>query len=261
MKSFRLSAFVKSSRLSAFAALAALVGTAFAADVTYTEPPADTSMIKVSGGTTTVAGLEAYSHLTHYWSFDDAENYLTDSTGTLTFGKLPGSTTISHETAEGAKLGAGAVTVNAGLQVPKNVITGRTFTVAFWLRPNDKTNTGATGTTTQGSVFYVGEECTKAVSDEKRLLLGYANANGKMFFWNTGNSKSELNHTTESGIWEHWAITRNSENKVKVYLNGTSKLTTTYENVFGENDNLIFGYGWHYDGGTKPIGGGTFDEI
>lgn len=42
------------------------VGSVFA-DVTYKEPPADTAMIEVAGGTTTVAGLEAYSHLTHYW--------------------------------------------------------------------------------------------------------------------------------------------------------------------------------------------------
>ena len=230
------------------------VGFAFAADVTYTEPPADTAMIKVAGGTTTVAGLEAYSHLTHYWSFDDAENYLTDSTGTLTFGKQPATTTITHETAEGAKLGAGAVTVDAGLQVPKNVITSQTFTVAFWLKPNTKTKVGS-----QGSIFYVGE---KGSETAKRLLLSYGNDNGTMFFWNTGKTRaSSIAHTTESGIWEHWAITRNSANKVTVYLNGTSMTSTTYDNVFGEDDYLIFGNGWYYGGTLKSIGGGTFDEI
>ena len=230
------------------------VGSALAADVTYTEPPADTAMIKVSSGTATVAGLEAYSHLTHYWSFDDAEDYLTDSTGTLTFGKLPGSTTISHETAEGAKLGAGAVTVNAGLLVPKNVITGQAFTVSFWLRPNDNSKVSS-----QGSIFYVGEEGS---STAKRLLLGYGNANGTMFFWKTGNSRAtSISHTTEPGVWEHWAITRDSANTVTVYLNGKSVTSTTYEVVFGENDNLVFGNGWHYSAGQKTIGGGTFDEI
>ena len=109
------------------------VGAVLAADITYTEPPADTAMIKVLDGTTTVAGLEAYSHLTHYWSFDDENDPYADSVGNLPLSAVKSGNPQWKSEAAGAKRG-GAMWASAGFRTT-NFIDGRhPFTICFWYK-------------------------------------------------------------------------------------------------------------------------------
>ena len=142
------------------------VGSALAADVTYTEPPADTSMIKVAGGTATVAGLEAYSHLTHYWSFDNENDPYADSVGNLPLVAVKSGDPQWKSALDGAKRG-GAMWASAGFRTT-NFIDGRhPFTICFWYKYGSKYGG-------QDTLVYIGkgpERCGSQVRDTLSAAL------------------------------------------------------------------------------------------
>ena len=239
-------------------------GFALAADVTYTEPPADTSLIRVEGGMTTVAGLEAYSHLTHYWSFDDADDPYADSVGNLPLQAVRSGDPV-WKTGEDAKRG-GAMWTSNGFKAPTNFIDGKhPFTICFWLKGGETIN--------QATLVHIGQrpDASSEICDYPYMRLSFANSKTSLFLWE--------NHVTHKsggvlvqGVWAHIALTCEpivqegcvTTNNYDVYINGAkvAKLAlSTPQNEYQPTDNLQFGNGWHYQNASKAITDAIFDEI
>ena len=246
------------------------VGFAFAADVTYKEPPADTAMIKVAGGTTTVAGLEAYSHLTHYWSFDDESNPYADSIGNLPLQAR--STDPVWKSGDDAKRG-GAMWTKNGFKTASNFIDGKhPFTICFWYKYGN-----FSGSQGQESLLHIGKKPKsggKEISDTSYLRVSHHNTGSPttIDLWNNqvNHGGSKITDFT-SGNWHHIALVCTvveaagcvTSNRFTVYRNGSAtaaKLTVPQQD-FAVTDNFLLGTGYHYGGSERPVYDATFDEV
>lgn len=245
------------------------VGSVLAADVTYTEPPADTSMIRVEEGTTTVAGLEAYSHLTHYWSFDDENDPYADSVGNLPL--VARSNDPVWKTGEDAKRG-GAMWTADGFKAPTNFIDGKhPFTICFWYKYGDFSGNSAG----QESLLHVGKAPKgDQISDTPYFRVSHHN-NGnptRIDFWdNQITYKNQPITAFTSNVWHHIALVCEVvempdcavSNKFTVFRNGsaTDVSAKLAQQELASTDYFLIGFGWKYGGGSAPVYDATFDEV
>ena len=246
------------------------VGAAFAADVTYTEPPADTSMIKVKGGTTTVAGMETYSHLTHYWSFDDESNPYADSIGNLPLQAR--STDPVWKSGDDAKRG-GAMWTKNGFKTASNFIDGKhPFTICFWYKYGN-----FSGSQGQESLLHIGKRPKKdgaQISDTPYLRVSHHNTGAptQIDLWNNQVSYSKANASAfKSDVWHHIALVCTvveapgcvTSNRFTVYRNGsaTTATLTVPQQDFAVTDNFLLGMGYHYNNSERAVFDATFDEV
>ena len=245
---------------------------AFAADVTYTEPPADTSMIKVAGGTTTVAGLEAYSHLTHYWSFDDENDPYADSIGNLPLQAR--STDPVWKSGDDAKRG-GAMWTSQGFKAPTNFIDGKhPFTICFWYKYG---NFAATASRGQESLLHIGQTPKNGgveISDTPYLRVSHHNTGTptQIDLWNNQIAHTAWSATAfKSNVWHHIALVCTvierpdcvTSNRFTVYRNGiaTAAKLTVPQQDFAVTDNFLLGMGYHYNRSERAVFDATFDEV
>ena len=245
------------------------VGSALAADVTYTEPPADTSMIKVSGGTATVAGLEAYSHLTHYWSFDDETDPYADLVGDLPL-QAKKSGDPAWKTGEDAKRG-GAMWTKNGFKTASNFIDGKhPFTICFWYKYGYLKNS-------QDSLLYIGKanKSDSSVCENPYLRLSHGN-NGsptKLYLWENqiGYRQKSVSSFT-SNVWHRIALVCEvlespdcvTSNRFTVWVDGTSHTdlnATVPQQEYAATDYFYIGFGLHYNGSERAVEDATFDEV
>ena len=257
--------------VTAAAMVVAIAGSALAADVTYTEPPEDTAMIRVEGGTTTVAGLAAYSHLTHRWTFDDPDNPYADSVG-----DLPLQAVVENDpqwkTGAEAKRG-GAMWCSSGFKVSENFIDGRSpFTICFWVKQGSEVPS-------QGTYVYIGQT-PKSKGTEitdtpfMRMTTGNTGNPGRIQLWENQIAHKSTKSTTlvPAGTWTHVALTCEvleepdcvASNRYSVWVGGTLISDLTMEvptGGFAVTDNFRIGHGWHYNGTEIDIGDATFDEV
>lgn len=248
------------------------VGSVLAADVTYTEPPANTSMIKVAEGTTTVAGRELGGHLTHYWSFDDATDPYADSVGNIplsAFKKDEPNDPVRKDGDE-AKRG-GALWTSQGLKAASNFIDGRhPFTICFWYKY------GYLNNVSQESILHIGQvpKGNTQVGDKPYLRVSHHNKGNpiQIDLWNNqvtyaGSSFAGF----KSNVWNHVALVCEvveaagcaPSNRFTVCLNGvaTAVSRTVAQQAFAETDNFLVGMGYHYQGSEKQVDDATFDEV
>ena len=245
-------------------------GSALAADVTYTEPPADTSLIRVEGGMTTVAGLEAYSHLTHYWSFDDENDPYADSVGNLPLAAGKSGNPQWKSVEDGAKRG-GAMWASEGFRTTNFIDGQHPFTICFWY----KYGASCGG---QDTLVYIGQvpksETAKCETPYLRLSQGNKGATtiSRFYLWENqfGNISCSQISAFNQDEWHHIALTCEVceyadgvvSNSYTAWFDGVSKLTLhTLPNVFDETDRWCLGAGCHYNGSSKNAEDGTFDEV
>ena len=243
------------------------VGSVLAADVTYTEPPANTSMIRVSGGTTTVAGLEAYSHLTHYWSFDDENDPYADSVGNLPLVAVKSGDPQWKSALDGAKRG-GAMWASAGFRTTNFIDGKHPFTICFWYKYGAKYGG-------QDTLVYIGQvpKSETAKCETPYLRLSQGNTSNRLYLWENqvgGNNSCSAITAFKEDEWHHIALTCTVReyadgvvsNSYTAWFDGDSKLSLyTVANTFVETDRWRLGAGCHYNGTSKDAKDGTFDEV
>ena len=258
-------------RFAAFALAAFCVACAFA-DYTYSAVPGDVSQVVVTNNTTTAGSALYRDHLKQYWTFDDASDMFKNKVGDLSLAARSGST-VERRTGSDAKIGDGALFTSDGVAASENVIDGtKPFTVMFWLKKQ-------TWTDGQHTILYIGEKPITdggKIQDKHFIRVCYGNKGsyGIMFFWENqmGNTswagKSAIIGASDS--WFHFALTCEpvvqegavTTNSYIVAINGERLGTPKAPvNSFAATDYLLFGYGWHYDGGANSCKDLFFDEI
>ena len=259
-----------------FLSAAIAAGSAFAvpafADAVYSTVPGDVSQVVVSNGTTTVVGLDLYrGHLKQYWKFDAENDKFTNSVGTVTLSAYAGTPVYTND----AKIGGGALFMDKGIRASENVLDGKKpFTIMFWTKRTE-------WTTSQHTLLHVGKKLKQDgaqiqdVNNYIRLSYGNSSNNGysRLYFWE--NHIENASGLANSNIgtadrWNHVALTcatvesggAVASNRYTEVVNGVEyKVADAPQTDFQPGDYFLFGYGWHYEGGTRSGGNMFIDEI
>ena len=261
---------MKFRRASLYIATVVCVSVAAGADVTYTEAPSNTDAVEVSGGTATMVGVDAFRHLRHYWSFDDASSLETDSAGDIDLVKYGSSGTL-YATND-VKRGEGAVYLNSGCgykagTVPSFMTSTATepFSVSFWMK-------GGAGGQTASRIFYFGIDARSPNGTFLDFMYTGNESNLNKFYF-FGAADGATITVTEGTVdrWMHVAICCTpkgawdgsaSNLTAKLYIDGTPRATRS--GVFNAGDSRVvcFGTGRNPSGTSmKPVKDTIFDEI
>ena len=248
-----------------------------AGDVTYAEVPADVSAITVSGGTATMVGVDAFRHLRHWWTFDNASNLKAATVGDLPLTKYLDGTLIATND---VKRGAGAAYFSGAAYrvtpLPSFVTPAVTepFTVSFWFKCGR-------GGSASSRVFYLGPYGAPAGNAARGTFLELMYTSDKSlrkFYWfegaYRGNRTFEIaEQSTPMDRWVHVAICvapngvwqpdgSVSNATVTLYFDGVSRGTASDVLNTGDAPYLLFGTGYGPSSQySQPVADTIYDEI
>jgi arabinan endo-1,5-alpha-L-arabinosidase len=167
------------------------------------------------------------------------ENNLADSTDNFGEGTLTGDRifntggTISYD--DGVVGQASVFDGKSGVKLPNNLITGTTYSVSIWLKPEK-----LTGYTTS---FFGARDSSNWVS----LLPGGWPGNNQLAVWSGGPSFKDAATGSQLPLneWTHLAFTVD-DGEIIVYINGEEKVRKTdFNNVFTtSNSQFSLGVNW-----------------